>query len=357
MNDYVLPDAAANIATAEIWTPPPNGHAKGRLLRSAAFSAAQLQGMNFPPIKFVVPKYIVEGVTLLAGKPKIGKSWLIIHAAIAVARGGVTLGDIHCQEGDVLYCALEDNPRRLQRRVKKLIGFDAWPPRLHFVCEMPRLAAGGIAFLRDWVERHPNARLVILDTLAKVRDPRGAQESGYESDYASVQELTALANEKGIAIILVHHQRKMISDDPLDTVSGTTGLTGAVDSVLVLNRDGQGITLHGRGRDLDEIEDAAAFDREACIWRIAGKAEEVHRSDERSAIIATLRGASASLSPREIADLTGHRYDAVRMMLTRMVKSGEIEREGRAQYRCPSQPPCYNGDNDTSDELQEGADG
>ena len=95
-----------------------------------SYTAPELQAADFPPIKFVVPGYVVEGLTLVAGKPKFGKSWLLLHAAVAVSRGGYTLGDIHCIEGDVLYCALEDNPRRLKRRMKKLLGSDPWPARL-----------------------------------------------------------------------------------------------------------------------------------------------------------------------------------------------------------------------------------
>src|SRR2546430_3880493 len=110
-----------------------------------AACAEGLQAMTFAPIKYVVPGIIVEGLTLFAGKPKIGKSWLLLHAAIAVARGGFTLGDVHCQEGDVLYCALEDNKRRLQSRMTKLLGTSTtWPPRLCFACEMPRLTEGGL---------------------------------------------------------------------------------------------------------------------------------------------------------------------------------------------------------------------
>src|SRR5690349_11065042 len=98
----------------------PNGAAAQHTNGAAArigFSAADLQAMRFPPIKYVVPGYIVEGLTLFAGKPKLGKIRLLLHAAIAVARGGYTLGDVHCIEGDVLYAALEDNRRRLQRRM------------------------------------------------------------------------------------------------------------------------------------------------------------------------------------------------------------------------------------------------
>jgi predicted ATP-dependent serine protease len=133
--------------------------------------------MSFPPIKYVVPGVIIEGLTLFAGKPKIGKSWLLLHAAIAVARGGFTLGDIHCPEGDVLYCALEDNKRRLQSRTTKLIGLKDWPRRLIFRTEMPRLAQGGLDWIRDWITSVPEPRLIIIDTLATVRTPRNPRKT------------------------------------------------------------------------------------------------------------------------------------------------------------------------------------
>src|SRR3954453_17176153 len=113
------------------------------------FSAAELQRMRFPPIKYVVPSYIVEGLTLFAGKPKLGKSWLLLHAAIAVARGGFTLSDVHCNEGDVLSCALEDNMRRLRSRLEKLLQTQLnWPTRFNFVCEIPRLTEGGLDYIK-----------------------------------------------------------------------------------------------------------------------------------------------------------------------------------------------------------------
>jgi hypothetical protein len=318
--------------------PAMNGRSS-RVAARSSYTAPELQVMEFPPVKYVVPGYIVEGLTLLAGKPKLGKSWLVMHAAIAVARGGYTLGNVQCVEGDVAYFSLEDNPRRLQRRMRKLVGADAWPARLTFECTLPRLAAGGIAVVRQWIESKPGARLIIIDTLAKVRDPKGAQESSYEADYAAVSELKALADEKGVAIVLVHHVRKMEADDPLDTVSGTTGLTGAVDTVLVLHRDGHGITLYGKGRDIEEVEDAAEFDRERCIWRIAGKAEEVRRSDERSTILAALKEASEPMTARQITDLCGMNYEAGRKMLTRMAHAGEIEKAGRGLFKAPPLTP------------------
>jgi hypothetical protein len=316
---------------------------------TVGFTALDLQRMRFPPIKFVVTGYIVEGLTLLAGRPKRGKSWLLLHAAIAVARGGYTLGDVKCVEGDVFYAALEDNRRRLQSRMQKLLPAFAqeWPERLHFVTEMPRLKDGGIDLVRRWIEQAKEPRLVIIDTLQKVRDPKGADQNGYEADYAAVSELKALADEYGIAIVLVHHQRKMEADDPVDTVSGTTGLTGAVDTVLVLNNSGQGVTLYGRGRDIEEIEKAVTFDVTSCLWRVEGEAREVHRSSERSAIVTALCDTPEPMSPREIADVTDLPYVNVRQLLGRMHKAGEVEKPKRGVYRL-SKTPRHNGHNVTS---------
>src|SRR5215208_5437111 len=220
--------------------------------------------MRFEPIKYVVPGLIAEGLTLFAGKPKIGKSWFVLDAAKAVSQGGITLGGIQCEEGDVLFAALEDNRRRLQRRMSKLLPSftQVWPSRLRFEISMPRLKDGGIDTVRRWIKSVANPRLVVIDTLAKVRDPKAKDQGNYEADYDSVSELKALADEFSIAIVLVHHQRKMEAEDPIDTVSGTTGLTGAVDTVLVLYRTGQGTILYGRGRDIEEVEKAATFDPE-----------------------------------------------------------------------------------------------
>src|SRR5829696_6901800 len=150
----------------------------------------------------------------------------------------------------------------------KLIGCaQPWPECLTFTCDLPRLNKGGVDAVRQWIEQANQPRLIIIDTLAKVRDVKGSQESTYEADYQSVSNLTALANEHRVSIILVHHQRKMEAEDPLDSVSGTTGLTGAVDTVAVLLHDSQGTRLHARGRDIEEIDVVIQFNRIAAAGR------------------------------------------------------------------------------------------
>jgi hypothetical protein len=306
-------------------------------------SAKELEAMTFPPIKWVVPNVICEGLTLFASKPKLGKSWLLLHAAIAVATGGFTLGEIHCKEGDVLYCALEDGLRRLRSRMEKLKL--SYPERLTFRYQLPKLSMGGVDVLREWITRHPDARLIIIDILAMVRESRKSEQTTYDADYQTVVDLRNLAIEFGIAIVVVHHLRKADSEDAFDTVSGTLGLIGAPDTILIIKRDLSGkCVLHGRGRDLIEIEKAISFDRDACLWRIEGDAEPIRRSAERTQIIDAITEAGQPIGPSDIATATGMKSGNVRRLLGKLVKDGVIERaEKYGRYRPKSDDLPYTG--------------
>jgi hypothetical protein len=304
-------------------------------------SAEELNRMTFDPIKYVVPGYIVEGLTLFAGKPKLGKSWLLLHAAIAVARSGFTLGDVHCQEGDVLYCALEDNLRRLRSRLEKLMQTQVgWPKRLNFFCEMPRLAEGGLDQIREWLEQAECPRLVVIDTLAMVRMPNRKDQSTYDADYSAVKDLRALAHQYNVAIVLVHHLRKAEGDDVFDTISGTLGLTGCPDTIMVIRRDStSGTTLHARGRDLPDIEKAVKFDLETCVWTVLGNAGTVRQSDQRATIVEAMTEAGDEpLGPNQIAAITGMKSANVRYLLGRMKSDGIVRKAARGKYTLhPSQ--------------------
>ena len=295
-------------------------------------TAKSIKAMKFDPIKYVVPGIIVEGLTLLAAKPKAKKSWLMLHAAIAVARSGFTLGDIKCEEGDVLYCALEDNLRRLKSRLAKLLGMDVdWPERLTFKTELPRLAAGGIEEIENWIKSANNPRLIAIDTLAMVRSPKKPNETPYDADYASVEALRKLANQYGVAIVVIHHLRKADSDDAFDTISGTLGLTGAVDTLLVLKRDTSGnVVLHGRGRDVIEFEKALVWNEDSCTWTVTGSASEARMSRDRRAILAVLGDGEAT--PSEIAAMASLKPASVKHIVLRMVRDGLLARTDKGKY-------------------------
>ncbi|MGE9007050.1 AAA family ATPase [Leptospira interrogans] len=302
-------------------------------------SARELCELEFEPIKYVVPGYIAEGLTLFAGKPKLGKSWFCMEIGLAVAEGGVCLGDMRCEQGDVLYLALEDNRRRLQSRIRKLRQMDAGakvPDRLHLATEWPR-ATEGVAAIREWIEKHPGARLVMVDVLAMFKATgMGKDQTHYEADYLAIKELQSLAMETGVAIVVVHHTRKSGAEtDPFEKVSGTLGLSGAADTTLILDRDGNGCTLYGRGRDIEEIETAVLFDKFTCRWRALGNASEVRRTDERAEILSVLIEATEPMNPRDLSIASGMPRNNTDQLLFKMAKAGEVQKAGRGLYVHP----------------------
>ncbi len=300
------------------------------------YTAGDLQWMEFPLLQFTIPGYLVEGLTILVGKPKRGKSWMALDWVLAIAHGGFAFGTIKCDVGDGLYMALEDSPRRLQRRIKQLLPHaDEWSPRLTLCHTMKRLDNGGLDEIRAWASSVPLPRLVVIDTFTRIRPARDKNEFTYDADYRAMSLLQELATELGVAIVVIHHQRKLDSDDPLDTASGSTGLTGAADSVLVLGRDGQGVTLNGRGRDIDDIEVALSFDKTTGRWSILGDAQEVRRSESRTAILAVLAKSPQPITPGEIAIMAGIDRNTVDAQLHRMMRSGEVLSRTRGRYEHP----------------------
>jgi AAA domain len=315
------------------WTPPTPKEG----WRAHVFTAASLKDKKFEPISYVVPLLIPEGVTILAGKPKVGKSWLALDLALALAGGRFVLGDIHLIEGDVLYAALEDNNRRLRSRIERILTQQAqqWPARLTLATQWRRLDAGGVADAKDWAASVKRPRLIILDTLAGVKPDRNNKDTMYEGDYRALGELQKWAGQAGLGVLILHHTRKMESEDPIDSVSGTLGITGCVDTVAVLARTGKGVTLYIRGRDVEEQEKAITFNNETCRWTIMGDAEEVHRSDTRQAILTILNDVSLvsePLGPKDIALQTYVPENRVNQRLIGMVRDGEIIKVSRGGY-------------------------
>jgi RecA-family ATPase len=233
------------------------------------FTAAELMAEELPPVRWVVANILPEGVTFLAGRPKLGKSWMMLGLGVAVATGGVALGTKRVEQGEVLYISLEDPRRRLHNRLGKLLSDQPAPAKLHIVTEWPRLDEGGAELLSDWLAVDPDARLVIADTLAMLKSHASGRRSAYDEDREAVGPLGPIAAEHGAGILLVHHLREAESDDPLDMIHGSAGLTGGVDGALVLKRKrGQADAyLHLDGRDVENpTELALKFDPNAATW-------------------------------------------------------------------------------------------
>ncbi|TWI60256.1 AAA domain-containing protein [Bradyrhizobium huanghuaihaiense] len=313
------------------------------------FSAPDLLAKDFPEPKFIVPGYIGEGLTILAGRPKIGKSWLALNIAVAVAAGGVVLGSLQVEAGSVLYLALEDTQRRLQSRLKQVLGDDELPDDLYFATECPRLDEGAYEQLDRWVDSQENPRLIIIDVFNKVRPAAIGKESPYEADYRALGPLKAYADSRGVAVLILHHTRKMSAQDPFDTISGTTGFTGAADAAMVLASDEDGVSLYARGRDVEEIGTAVDFDRKTGRWIALGDREDVRRSEPRKVIIGLLESyLNQSMTISEISDRTGMERNNVKQLLHNMKHAGELITPRRGQYALPSYSDASDRDNDNS---------
>ena len=274
--------------------------------KSRTFGADALQTETFPPLTYLLPGLLPEGLCLLVSRPKLGKSWLALDIAIATAAGRFVLGMLKPQvTGEVLYLAFEDGKRRLQRRLTKLLpAFNGtWPSGLTFACEWPRSDHGGLADIENWIkytrEKSKHPCLIVVDTLALFRKVASGKQA-YQEDYIAVAELQKLASKYNITIIVVHHDRKSGADDVFDTVSGTLGLTGAADTIAILKREAGAVTFHVRGRDIEEAEKALQFNKHTCRWTILGEAIDVRRSDERARVLAALQDAGEPLPVSQI---------------------------------------------------------
>ena len=297
------------------------------------YSAAELQQRTFHEPKWAVEALIPEGLTLVGGKPKIGKSWMSLGLAVAIATGGLALGRFPAQQGPVLYVALEDSDRRLNARMDVLMGVEPWPEDLQFANSWRRLDDGGLDHLGESLDHRPDTRLIIFDTFAMIR-PADASRRLYDADYQALGLLQALATDRSVAILVVHHLRKEEATDWIDALSGTSGLTGVADSVLGLFRDrGRAdAVLKGTGRDMDEYEIALRFD--SGNWSHLGEASDYRVSEERGEVVALFRELGQPTTPAEVAEALDRTPGSVRKLMATMGQ-GDLHALGNGQYELP----------------------
>lgn len=287
------------------------------------YTAAELMSMEFDEPNFIIPGRLTVGAALLCGPPKLGKSWYCLG-----------LGLSYAEAFDVLYLALEDTPRRLKNRLGTVLNGRAAPENLYVYTSWPRLDEGGIQQLNDFLDKNPNCKLVMVDTLAKVRHTRGKNTGLYEDDYRAITELKTVADKHGVAIIAVHHVNKTKPTDILETVSGTTGLTGAADTIMILGRergrsDG---TLFITGRDVEEAELAMRFDTRTCTWKEVGEAQDYRISKERQEILEVMRLAGKPLSPKDVAKALGKNESTIKNLIYAMKDCHLIKQISHGKY-------------------------
>ena len=239
-----------------------------------------LMSQPLTPLNFVVDTLLSQGLHILAGSPKVGKSWLALWLAVTVAKGDPVWG-MGVKQGTTLYLCLEDSTLRIQNRLFEITE-DA-PANVHFTTNSNTLGKGLEEQLRAFLTEHPDTVLVIIDTLQMIRG--AGYDNTYANDYRDLSVLKHIADTHGISILLVHHLRKMNDDDPMNMISGTTGLSGATDSNFVLRKSRRRentATLYCTGRDIPYRELALEFDGEAHVWKLlSDDCEQTEQPSER----------------------------------------------------------------------------
>ena len=301
---------------------------------TALFDMATLKGEEFAPLQWIVPTFIPEGVTLIGGKPKIGKSWLMLCTALAVADGASVLGQ-PCERRDVIYYALEDTKRRLKDRTAKLIGLAGdWPSNMLVSLTLPNLDHGCVQRLQADIDAH-HPGLIIIDTLAAIRGQKGKNEDQYQCDYRTMRALLDLSIKNAVSIVVIHHVRKATAEDVFDMISGTMGLSAVADTLLVLTfAEDQQRRLAVRGRDVDPEDKLVTFDPDMGDWMVTGDYEPEAKapSSTIAQIIGALMANKTGMTPKQVAEKIGKPESTVRQALHRNKGKHGIEDTGYGTY-------------------------
>ncbi len=240
-----------------------------------------------PPI---IDGLLYTGTYLFAGAPKVGKSFFMAQLAYHVSTGQ-RLWDYEVHQGTVLYLALEDDYRRLQARMFRMFGVEG-TDKLHFAVYAKQLGNGLDNQLELFVKEHPDTKLIIIDTLQKIRE-LGGEAYSYADDYQIVGKLKQFADSHGVCLMIVHHTRKMPASDKFEMISGTTGLLGSADGAFILQKEKRTddtATLDVVGRDQPDQRLYLRKDEERLVWCFVKAERELHKEqpDQLLDEIATL---------------------------------------------------------------------
>lgn len=224
-----------------------------------------LMDMQFPKSRFCIQSLLPQGVSILGGAPKIGKSWMVLDWCVRIAKSE-EVWNLPTEKGTVLYLCLEDSLARIQDRLNCIT--DEAPNNLYIATKSESIETGLIQQIQNFIITHTDTTLIVIDTFQMIRNN---SELSYANDYNEIGKLKQYADEMRISILLVHHLRKQGDSDPLNKLSGTTGISGAVDAVFVLDKDKRNenkANLLCTGRDIEQREFQLSFNRENCTWEL-----------------------------------------------------------------------------------------
>ncbi|WP_051730591.1 AAA family ATPase [Rhodococcus globerulus] len=312
---------------------------------------AWLDAQHFPPLQWSVQGIVPEGFGLIVAPPKAGKSWFVAGIGLACATGGLALGKISVSRRPVLYMALEDGHRRLQGRFRQILGEGVPIPKdLHVIVKAQPLAV--VAMISEFLDRHSDkAPLIILDTLGKVKPPKRAGEDAYTADYAIGTKLKDLVDAvSGSSLLVVHHTRKAESSDFVDAVSGTQGIAGSADFILVLarKRKSDDAVLAVTGRDVPENEYALTtsdgrwsldgMDLTDAAATVESRQQKTALADRSMEILRFVSSRPETTAKDVEAEFTDINNNDAGTYLRRLHEAGHISKPRRGTYSPVSEP-------------------
>ena len=294
---------------------------------------------EFPEPEFIIDGLLPEGLTLLVGLPKTGKSFLALHIGLAVASGGVALGYFGCKQRNVLYLALEDTERRLQMRAKELLRGSEAPKNFYWETSLRKfIDDSGQLVLERLIKviHEQKIEFLIIDTLARIVNTNGRKGGNvYLEEYKMVEPLADLYKNENVSVLVIHHRRKTESDEDwtLD-FSGSTGITAVADTLIRFKRSRgeKKAELKITGRDLvNDIEMALEWDDEIGFYKYIGDLDAVVESEHSKEILAYLKGVGEAKFS-DIVGILGIQKQQVLTYLARLEAKGLIKRLNRGFY-------------------------
>lgn len=302
---------------------------------------SEILSTEYPPLRFHVPDLLPEGLTLLWGSPKSGKSILVLQWLIAISSGGYAMGKLPCESAPVLYISLEDGHRRLQSRARSMEAPTAH--NFHVATEWTAGVKAAESLERILDEELSDVQVVVIDTWVRFSTPRDT------SDYAETSQILArlkrIADDRNITLVVVHHSRKSSAiegEDFQDTALGSRGLTGAADHLLYLQRTPEAQSdaiLHFRSKDADSRELALDFDTTLGSWLLRGDAAKMPRTSEQADVLDVLRDAGEPMQLKAIAESVDKKTNTVSELLRKLVKAELVTKLSYGLYTLkPSTP-------------------
>lgn len=285
-------------------------------------TATELMKLEFSPPQWLVEGLLPEGLTVLSGAPKIGKSWLSLQIALSVTTASPLFGQAPTSEKNVLLLALEDNERRLQERITKCSLAPTDRLRLTTRWEY------GLSGLTEFLLENPDIKLCIIDTLAVFspsQDTKG--RNAYDADVARMRELHTLGRDTDTSLLMIHHDKQGEDSDWASKMNGSSGVIGTADTLIRLSvqkRGSRQAKLQVKGRDIEDLELNLKLDETTMNWQIDKGQDDRQLTALQNDVLQLVPTIPASIRSREIADQLGKEQSQISDILKKLTNRGFI---------------------------------